>query len=806
MAHRQSKKSVRHAVPEMSLSDVEPAHYTKEQRERLVQADEEARQLIEEWKKLAHKDEAPLIEKAYRIAREAHMNQFRATGEPYIVHPIAATRILIDIGIVDEDTIAAALLHDTVEDTDVTFDYLVEACGQDVADLVDGVTKLSRISYSSQEEKQAQNYRKMFLAMAKDIRVVIIKLADRLHNMRTIDHMDPDKQIETARETIDIYAPLAARLGIHRLKWEIEDLSLRYLDPDAYYELVGMLSQRRSDREKHLQEIIALLREKVAAMGIKADIEGRPKHFYSIYRKMRAQQKEIYEIYDLFASRIIVSTVSDCYAVLGLVHELFKPIPGRFKDYIAVPKSNGYQSLHTTVIGNNGIPFEVQIRTEEMHRTAEYGIAAHWRYKEGVSDKKHHNLDVRLSWLRQLLEWQSDMSDAKQYMDSLKEGLIPDEVFVFTPMGEVIALPAGAVPVDFAYHIHSDIGNSMYGAKVNGHMVPLTYELNNGDIVEILTSDKVRGPSRDWLGFVKSSTARNKISTWFRRERRDENIIRGRELLEREIKNSGFQPSDLMNPDFFKPLLKRHSMHKVDDLLAGVGYGGFAPGRIVPRLRDAWLKTLPQEEVFRLGYRITKSGQILKNTGQMLVTDALMAADKTGEEIKKKKKKKKTGDIPVVVKGIDNALVKISRCCNPVPGDQIIGFITRGSGVAVHRIDCPNIRRILTEFDRTPEDAERAARLIDVVWTTDVGTKRRTYPVDMQIIARDRPNLLAEISVAIAEEGVSVQSARIQSARDISASLRLIVEISDQSQYDRLVGRVKAIDGVVRVTRGHNPL
>ena len=386
MAQRQTKKSVRHIDKEKSVNDVEPVLYTKEQSERLEQADEEARQLIEEWKKLAHKDEAPLIEKAYKIAREAHYNQFRATGEPYIVHPLAATKILIDIGIVDEDTIAAALLHDTVEDTDVTLEYLAETCGQDVADLVDGVTKLSRISYSSQEEKQAQNYRKMFLAMAKDIRVVIIKLADRLHNMRTINYMDPDKQIETARETLDIYAPLAARLGIHRLKWEIEDLSLRYLDPDAYYELVGMLSQRRADREKHLNEIIELLREKVAAMGIEADIEGRPKHFYSIYRKMRSQQKEIYEIYDLFASRVIVSTVSDCYAVLGLVHELFKPIPGRFKDYIAVPKSNGYQSLHTTVIGQRH-SFEVQIRTEEMHRTAEYGIAAHWRYKEGISDK-----------------------------------------------------------------------------------------------------------------------------------------------------------------------------------------------------------------------------------------------------------------------------------------------------------------------------------------------------------------------------------------------------------------------------------
>lgn len=779
----------------------EPVAYTEEQLETLAQTDAEMDGLIEAWKKSAHREDASLLADAYKLSKQAHQNQFRATGEPYIIHPVAAMKILFELGIVDEHTLAAALVHDTVEDTDVELEEISARLGPDVAELVDGVTKLSRISYSSKEEMQAQNFRKMFLAMAKDIRVVLIKLADRLHNMRTMKFKEPDKRVGTARETLDIYAPLAARLGIHRIKWELEDLSLRYLDPDAYYELVGMLSQRRSDREEYLKEITEELTVKIAAMGISAEIEGRPKHFYSIYRKMKMQVKQLDEIYDLFATRIIVPTVSECYAVLGLVHELYKPIPGRFRDYIAMPKSNGYQSLHTTVLGHRGIPFEVQIRTEEMHRTAEYGIAAHWRYKEGSTEKKQDIFEIRLSWLRQLLEWQSDMSDASDYMDALKEGLIPEEVFVFTPMGKVISLPAGAVPVDFAYHIHSDIGNSMYGAKVNGRMVSLTYELKNGDIVEVLTSDKVRGPSRDWLNIVKSGTARNKISSWFKRERRDENIVRGRELLDREIHKLGFQTSDLLKKDYYTPILKRYSINSLDDLLAGVGYGGLPAGRVVPKLRDAYIMSLSEEERVKLGYRVSKSGQVIHNPPNLLVSEALIL-DKAAKPPKKKQRKQP--DIPVKVRGLDNALIKMSRCCNPVPGDQIIGYVTRGMGVAVHRIDCPNIRNILNSFDRSPEDAERASRLIDVEWTTRPVESHRLYPVDIRIIARDRANLLAEISAAIADEQIPVQSAHISSARDISANLLLTVEIENQEQYDKLVGRIKAIDSVVSVSRGHN--
>lgn len=778
--------------------------YTKEQEERLAQLDRDMEAFLEAWKKAAHREDAGILTAAYNLAKHAHRSQFRANGEPYLIHPFAAMSILFDLGIVDEHTLAAALTHDVVEDTEVSLEEVREELGPDIAELVDGVTKLSRISYSSKEEMQAQNFRKMFLAMARDIRVVLIKLADRLHNMRTMRFKEPDKQVATARETLDIYAPLAARLGIHRIKWELEDLSLRYLDPDAYYELVGMLSQRRSDREEYLAEITEELTLKIAAMGISAEIEGRPKHFYSIYRKMKVQNKQLDEIYDLFATRIIVPTVSECYAVLGLVHELYKPIPGRFRDYIAMPKSNGYQSLHTTVIGHRGIPFEVQIRTEEMHRTAEYGIAAHWRYKEGATDKRQDIFEVRLSWLRQLLEWQSDMSDAHDYMDALKEGLLPEEVFVFTPMGKVIALPSGAVPVDFAYHIHSDIGNSMYGAKVNGRMVSLTYELKNGDIVEVLTSDKVRGPSRDWLNIVKSSTARTKISSWFKRERRDENIVRGKELLDREIHKLGFKSSDLFKKDFVTPILKRYSLNSLDDLLAGVGYGGLPAGRVVPKLRDAYISSLPEEERVKLGYRVSKSGQVIHNPTNILVSEALILDQADLKPAKPKKKQKKQNEVPVRVKGLDNALVKMSRCCNPVPGDQIIGYVTRGMGVAVHRIDCPNIRHILDAFDRSPEDAERASRLIDVLWTNPPKESHRTYPVDIRIIARDRTNLLAEISAAIADEQVSVQSARISSARDISANLLVTVDIENQEQYDRLVGRIKAIDSVVSVSRGHN--
>ena len=479
----------------------------------------------------------------------------------------------------------------------------------------------------------------MFLAMAKDIRVVLIKLADRLHNMRTIKHKQPEKQIATARETLDIYAPLAHRLGIYKIKWELEDLCLRFIDPDAYYEIVASISQKRSEREKYLQEIVMQLNQIVRNINIEADIEGRPKHFYSIYRKMKAQEKSIDEIYDLFATRVIVPTVGDCYAVLGLVHELYKPIPGRFKDYIAMPKPNMYQSLHTTVVGPKGIPFEVQIRTYAMHRTAEYGIAAHWRYKEGKVGAKTEPFENKLTWLRQLLEWQKDMQDAGDFMDSLKNGLIPDEVFVFTPRGEVRSLPAGAGPIDFAYQIHSDIGNSMYGARVNSKMVPLTYELQNGDIVEVLTSDKVKGPSRDWLNLVRSNTARTKISAWFKREMRDENIVRGNEIIHREIKKTTFTPEQLLKKEFYEPILRRYNFQSLDDLMAAVGYGGISAGRVVPRLRDDYIRSLTEEARARLGYRVTKAGAVVYSPQTVISEEEMLGESKRPrKEVKKKKK------------------------------------------------------------------------------------------------------------------------------------------------------------------------
>ena len=767
-----------------------------------LETDHTVQHLARQYAAYSGNDNTDRILDAYEFAKKAHEGQKRATGEPYIVHPVAVMEILIEIE-VDEDTLVASLLHDVVEDTEVSLDEIRERYGEDVATLVDAVTKLSRILYSSKEEVQAENFRKMFLAMAKDIRVVLIKLADRLHNMRTMKHKEPEKQLEKATETLEIYAPLAHRLGIYKIKWELEDLCLRFIDPDAYYELVGAISQKRSERESYLADIVTVLNTKISEMGVKAEIEGRPKHFYSIYKKMKAQHKSLEEIYDLFATRVIVPTVGDCYAVLGLVHELYTPMPGRFKDYIAMPKPNMYQSLHSTVIGPNGTPFEVQIRTFAMHRTAEYGIAAHWKYKEGKtgpSTGKEDSLENKLTWLRQLLEWQKDMSDAGDYMDSLKSGLVVDEVFVFTPAGEVKSLPKGSVPIDFAYHIHSDIGDSMYGAKVNGRMVPLTYKLQNGDIVEVLTSDKVQGPSRDWLDLVASTTAKNKISNWFKKAMRGENIVRGKEILEREIKKMNFKPNELLKKEFYDPLLRRYSFSELEDLQAGIGYGGVSAGKIASRLRDAYIKSLPQEEQHKLGYRVNRHGNVIYSPKSVITEEEILKEDHP-HVLHDPIKKQTVSDTGVTVRGLSNVLVRLSRCCSPVPGDSIIGYVTRGKGVTVHRSDCPNITHLLEVSDRSVEDAERASRLIDVVWTDN--DKGDTYQVEFKIIARDRQNLLADISNAISEEEVSILSGRMQSAKDISASLMMTVEVKDQAQYDRLVGRIKAVSGVLDVRRGH---
>ncbi|MDD2534929.1 MAG: bifunctional (p)ppGpp synthetase/guanosine-3',5'-bis(diphosphate) 3'-pyrophosphohydrolase [Eubacteriales bacterium] len=738
------------------------------------------------------------IAEAYEYARAAHEQQLRVTGEPYIIHPLATAEILTELE-VDCDTLVAALLHDTIEDTGISYDEISAKFGEDVASLVDGVTKLGRIPYSSKEEIQAENFRKMFLAMAKDIRVVLIKLADRLHNMRTMKHMTPEKQLEKARETLDIYAPLAHRLGIYKVKWELEDLCLRYIDREAYYELVGSISQKRSEREQYLEDVVVQLQSKITEMGIKADIEGRPKHFYSIYRKMKNQDKELEQIYDLFATRIIVNTVADCYAVLGLVHELYKPMPGRFKDYIAMPKPNMYQSLHTTVIGPKGIPFEVQIRTLSMHRTAEYGIAAHWRYKEGSGGNNPASADSfegKLTWLRQLLDWQKDMRDAGEFMETLRNGLIADEVFVFTPKGEVRSLPAGSVPIDFAYNIHSGIGNRMYGAKVNGRIVPLTYELKNGDIVEVLTSEKVHGPSRDWLKIVKSTSARNKISQWFKKEMRDENVVRGKEIVEREIKKSGFTMTQLLRAEYLEPLYRRYTLATLDDLYAAIGYGGLSAGKIVPRLRDEHIRNLPEDERIRLGYRISSSGQVVYSP-----QSATLEEEDGTQTLPRQSRSRSSAryDQGIVVKGIDNCLVKLSRCCSPVPGDSIIGFVTRGKGVAVHRTDCSNIRQLMANVG-TSSTAEKASRLIDVAWSLEGNS---TYQVELKIIARDRRHLLADVSNAIAEEKVSILSGKLTAMKDVTATLIMTIEVSSQNQFDRVMGRIKAIRDIIDVHRGN---
>lgn len=766
-----------------------------------LDADKEFALICKRWQEYSNQSDTSMLCKAYDLAKAAHKDQKRASGEPYIVHPVEAVKILLDLE-VDQDTLIAALLHDVVEDTDVTLEQIEAEFGSDVSNLVDGVTKLSKFSYSTQEEIQAESYRKMFLAMARDIRVVLIKLADRLHNMRTMDYQDKQKQIDKSRESLDIYAPLAHRLGIHKIKWELEDLSLRYLDPDAYYDLVKRISVKRSDRENFLQETSRDLLERITEMGIKADIEGRPKHFYSIYRKMKKHDADIDEIYDLFAMRIIVDTVGECYAVLGLVHELYKPMPGRFKDYIAMPKPNMYQSLHTTVISSTGIPFEVQIRTVEMHRTAEYGIAAHWRYKEDKkpSTSKADPIDVKLTWLRQLLEWQSDVRDSSDFMSTLKEELITDEVFVFTPKGEVISLPTGSVPIDFAYHIHSGVGNSMYGAKVNGRMVPLTSKLENGDIVEILTSDKVKGPSLDWLNIVKSSTAKSKISTWFKREMRDDNIARGRETIDREIRKSGFTPTQLVKKEFYDKLLKRYSLHSLDDLYAIVGYGGLSAARVVPRLRDDYILSLSEEERANLGYRVTKGGHVQYAPKSIVSSDESTWTKRDTESKLQKRRKLAKQSRGVQVRGIDNCLIRLSRCCNPVPGDKIIGYVTRGEGVAVHRMDCQNIVHLLDSFEQSPEDAERASRLIDVFWVEDLPQELK-YQTILRVIARDRRNLLAEISSAVAEEQIPILEFKVQSAKNISASVRMTIETTDQAQVERLIKRLKKIPSVVDVSR-----
>ncbi|NLI93629.1 MAG: bifunctional (p)ppGpp synthetase/guanosine-3',5'-bis(diphosphate) 3'-pyrophosphohydrolase [Peptococcaceae bacterium] len=692
------------------------------------------------------------IEKAYLFAEEAHRGQLRNSGEEYIHHPLEVASILAELEM-DDSTIIAALLHDVAEDTAHTLEEIRKKFGDEVAGLVDGVTKLGRIEYKSKMEVQVENLRKMFLAMAKDIRVVLIKLADRLHNMRTLKFQSEQKQKEIAQETLEIYAPLANRLGIFRIKWELEDLSFRFLNPQEYYDLVEGIALKRKEREEQINEVIEQLKVRLEEVGIDADIAGRPKHFYSIYKKMVSQNKDLSEIYDLTAIRVVVETVNDCYGALGIIHTLWKPIPGRFKDYIAMPKPNMYQSLHTTLIGSHGEPFEIQIRTWEMHRTAEYGIAAHWKYKEGK--KIENNFEQKLSWLRQLLEWQHDSRDAGEFMESLKVDLFADTVFVFTPNGDVVELPADSCPIDFAYRVHTDVGHSCIGAKINGRIVPLESKLKNGDIIEILTSKTPTGPSRDWVCLVKTSQAKNRIRQWFKKEKREENIIRGREGLEREARKLGMDPAIALKPEHLQKLARSFSFNGIEDLYATLGDGAITFKRALIRLRDEIIK---EEEPL---YIISQGEQ--------------KPSSKSSQGVR--------------VKGVDNILIRFSRCCNPLPGDEIVGFITRGRGVSIHRKDCSEL------FGMSSLEQER---FIEVEWEKNTES---VYPVDIEIIGLDRARLVTDIMNVIMETRTHMLGINARVGKDKVSHIQLKIEARNLEHLNFVLNKIRRVKDVTVVER-----
>lgn len=698
-----------------------------------------------------------VVQRAYEFARKAHSGQHRISGELFIFHPLEVAKILADLEL-DVITICAGLLHDVVEDTNYTIKDIEDNFGYEVALLVDGVTKLGRLEYKSKEEQQAENLRKMFLAMAEDIRVILIKLADRLHNMRTLKHLPQEKRKEKARETLEIFAPLAHRLGISKIQWELEDLALRYLEPQVYKELVELVSKKKEEREKEINLAIDVLRSKLEELGFNFEIQGRSKHFYSIYKKMKEQNKTFDQIYDLTAIRIIVNTIKDCYGVLGIVHTLWKPIPGRFKDYIAMPKPNMYQSLHTTVIGPKGEPLEIQIRTWEMHKTAEYGIAAHWKYKEGIKEVK--DFEKKLSWLRELLEWQRDLKDAKEFMETIKIDLFTDEVFVFTPKGDVIDLPAGSTPIDFAYRIHTDVGHNCIGAKINGKIVPLNYQLKNGDIVEILTGSQPGGPSRDWLNIVKSSQARNKIRQWFKKEIREENIAKGREMLEKEVKRAGYFHKNLMKQEYIDAVLKKFNFNDVEDLFSSIGYGGITANQVLQKLLEEYRKH--NKEKFRQEIEFPKKDD--------------------------RHKKGRTLDKGVKVKGVDNLLVRFSRCCNPVPGDEIIGYITRGRGVSIHRKDCPNVKQHFDEKER----------LIEVEWDE---SRNASYSVEIQVSANDRGGLLSDVVNTINDLKTMIIAVNARTTRDRIALIDMTLEIKNKEHLQLIIQKLKRIKDVFKVNR-----
>ncbi|HPT83003.1 MAG TPA: bifunctional (p)ppGpp synthetase/guanosine-3',5'-bis(diphosphate) 3'-pyrophosphohydrolase [Limnochordia bacterium] len=690
-----------------------------------------------------------LIERAYHFSQRAHEGQFRESGAPYFEHPYEVALILADLEL-DLETIAAGLLHDVLEDTPVTREELAAAFGPSVLMLVEGVTKLEKLPVHNRFERQAENMRKMIFAMAEDVRVILIKLADRLHNMRTLRHMPPEKQMLISQETLDIFAPLAHRMGIWRIKFEMEDLAFRHLNPEEYYRLVAEIDRKRQEREADLQEAMNIIIERLAEMDMACDIQGRPKHLYSIWQKMQKQNKSLDEIYDLMAIRIIVDTVRDCYAVLGVIHALWKPIPGRFKDYIAVPKSNLYQSLHTTVVGPRGEPYEIQIRTWEMHRIAEKGVAAHWMYKEGT--RKPGDEAAKIGWLREAVEWLREMKDPQEFMDTLRIDLFEDEVFVFTPKGDVKTLPSGATPIDFAFDVHTDVGLRCFGAKVNGRIVPLNYVLKNGDFVEILTN-KTASPSADWLNYVKTSKARSKIRAWLREEQREENLARGRELLEKECKKQGVDPKTLLSEENLQPLARKYGVSNPEELIASVGSGRITPVQVVQKL-----------------------------TGQE------PGERKKLPEPSKKRRRDTTRGVEVI--GADNLLVRFAKCCNPVPGDEITGYITRGRGISVHRVDCPNVATLAAE----------SGRQIEVVWNV---TKDDAYPVEIEIEGIDRPNFLTSIMHTLSERKTNVDAVTARTSKDDSVIVQLTLEIHDVHHLDNVMSALRQINGVLGVHRAN---
>lgn len=713
-----------------------------------------------------------MIEKAYNVAKKAHGNQARKSGEPYIIHPLWVGIILADLEM-DKETIASGILHDVVEDTAMSSEEIAKEFSSEVALLVDGVTKLGQLSYSSDKlEVQAENLRKMFLAMAKDIRVILIKLADRLHNMRTLQFMRPEKQKEKAKETMDIYAPIAQRLGISKIKTELDDLSLRYSQPEVYYDLVNQLNTRKTEREEFVQQIVEEVNEHMENAGIKVDVKGRVKHLFSIYKKMVNQNKTLDQIYDLFAVRIIVESVKDCYASLGVIHEMYTPVPGRFKDYIAMPKPNMYQSLHTTLMSSVGQPFEIQIRTEEMHKTAEYGIAAHWKYKESGDSKKSVEAqeEEKLSWLRQILEWQRDMSDNREFLSLLKGDLdlFAEDVYCFTPNGDVKNLPAGSTPVDFAYSIHSAVGNKMVGARVNGKLVNIDYKIQNGDRIEILTSQNSKGPSRDWLNIVKSTQAKNKINQWFKKEFKEENIIRGKELIASYCKAKALNQSDLMKPKYMQIVQRKYGFKDWESVLASIGHGGLKEGQVVNRLAEEYGKDHKKE-----------------------ITDETIL-EKVSEAAKNKIhiSKSKSG---IVVKGIDDMAVRFSRCCNPVPGDEIVGFVTRGRGMSIHRTDCVNILHL--------SEAERV-RLIDAEWEqSDMEDSAGQYLAEIKMYAGDRQGLLMEISKTFTEAKIDVKSMNVRTSKQGTATIDMGFIVRGRAELGRVIEKLRQLEGVMDIER-----